>query len=146
MSLSPPRRRPRRTTSATSHQIHGAPAVPLRTSSKKPTAGAGKGRILKSSTPDLFLVLLPLRHEVLGPGLHRFVFPSESRAGVTHELLLDLEDPGPGRLSCLCEAALHGRLCKHKRLFILGLELAAELDGMSGGHKHRKRGRRAVPS
>ena len=89
-------------------------------------------------------MLLPSRHEVLGPGLHRFVFPSESRGGVTHELLLDLHEEGPGRLSCLCEASLHGRMCKHKRLFILGLELAAELHE-SGGHKHRKGGRGPVP-
>lgn len=63
-------------------------------------------------------VLRPLRHEVLGPGLHRFVFASESRAGLTHEVLVDLTDVGPGRLSCLCEAALHGKLCKHKRAII----------------------------
>lgn len=73
-------------------------------------------------------MLLPLRHEVLGPGLHRFVFPSESREGRTHELLLDLHDQGAGRISCLCEASLHGRVCKHKRLFILGLELMAEAE------------------
>jgi hypothetical protein len=86
-------------------------------------------------------VLLPSRHEVLGPGLHRFVFPSESRDGLTHELLLDLHDSGPGRLSCLCEAALHGRMCKHKRLFILGLELLAEAED-SAPSKYR-RARRA---
>ena len=87
-------------------------------------------------------MILPLRHEVLGPGLHRFVFPSESRAGVTHELLLDLHETGAGRLSCLCEAALHGRVCKHKRLFILGLELVAEAEDL----KHRPARRRsAIP-
>lgn len=73
-------------------------------------------------------MLLPLAHEVLGPGLHRFVFPSESREGVTHELLLDLEEEGPGRLTCLCEASLYGKVCKHKRLFILGLEILAEAE------------------
>lgn len=73
-------------------------------------------------------MLLPVRHEVLGPGLHRFLFASETRKGVYHELLLDLEDAGPGRLSCLCEASLHGRMCKHKRLFILGLDLMASLE------------------
>ena len=85
-------------------------------------------------------MLLPLRHEVLGPGLHRFVFPSESRRGLTHELLLDLQETGPGRLSCLCEAALHGKVCKHKRLFILGLELVAEAEEF----KHRRGRRRAA--
>lgn len=77
-------------------------------------------------------MLLPVRHEVLGPGLHRFVFPSETRKGVYHELLLDLEDTGPGRLSCLCEASLHGKLCKHKRLFILGLDLMASIESPGG--------------
>ncbi|HET6405969.1 MAG TPA: hypothetical protein VFH78_15100 [Candidatus Thermoplasmatota archaeon] len=90
-------------------------------------------------------MLLPIRHEVLGPGLHRFLFASETRAGVTHELLLDLHEQGPGRLSCLCEAALHGRVCKHKRLFILGLELSAEVEE-NGYLKHRKGGRPAVSS
>lgn len=88
-------------------------------------------------------MLLPLRHEVLGPGLHRFVFPSESRAGVEHALLLDLHDAGPGRLSCLCEASLHGRLCKHKRLFILGLELMAEADESARGRAAPSRALRA---
>lgn len=90
-------------------------------------------------------MLLPLRHELLGPGLHRFVFPSESRAGVTHELLLDLHEEGAARLSCLCEAALHGQMCKHKRLFILGPELSAEVEE-SASLKHPKGGRPAVPS
>jgi hypothetical protein len=58
-------------------------------------------------------MLPPLRHEVLGPRLHRFVFASESRPGLTHELLLDLED---GSVSCLCDAALRGKTCKHRRL------------------------------
>lgn len=57
----------------------------------------------------------PIVHERLGPGLHRFVFASASRGDVTHELLVDLQDDGPGRYSCLCEAGLRGRLCKHKR-------------------------------
>lgn len=65
--------------------------------------------------------MLRYRHESLGPGLHRFVFESESRPGLLHELLLDLDDPGEGRMSCLCEASLYGRLCKHKRAVILGL-------------------------
>lgn len=90
-------------------------------------------------------VPLPIRHEVLGPGLHRFVFPSESRAGVTHELLLDLHEEGPGRLSCLCEAGLHGQMCKHKRLFILGLERSAAEDE-SASLKHPQSGQPAVPS
>lgn len=64
--------------------------------------------------------MLSFRHEVVAPGLHRFVFPSESRPGLQHELLLDLEEHGPGRLHCLCEASLYGRMCKHKRLVILG--------------------------
>lgn len=91
-------------------------------------------------------MLPPLRHEVLGPGLHRFVFPSESRRGVTHDVYLDLHDEGPGRLSCLCEAGLHGRLCKHKRILILGREATAEAEGGgSNAHKHRKGGRGVVP-
>lgn len=90
-------------------------------------------------------MLLPIRHESLGPGLHRFVFPSESREGVTHELLLDLHDTGAGRLSCLCEASLHGRMCKHKRLFILGLELMAEAEE-SARPKHKERAGRSVPA
>lgn len=65
--------------------------------------------------------MLRYRHETLGPGLHRFVFDSESRPGLTHELLVDLHDRGEGRLSCLCEGALFGRLCKHKRAVIQGL-------------------------
>lgn len=73
-------------------------------------------------------MLLPVSHEALGPGLHRFVFRSESRAGLTHSLLLDLREEGAGRLACLCEAALYGRVCKHKRLFILGLERTAEAE------------------
>lgn len=63
---------------------------------------------------------LAYHHEVVAPGLHRFLFPSESRPGVQHELLLDLDEEGPGRLSCLCEASLYGKMCKHKRLVILG--------------------------
>lgn len=59
-------------------------------------------------------------HEVVAPRLHRFLFPSESRPGLVHELLLDLDARGPGRLSCLCEASLFGRVCKHKRLLIRG--------------------------
>jgi hypothetical protein len=55
------------------------------------------------------------RHEELAPNLHRFLFPSESRPGVEHELLLDLDAEGDERFSCLCEAALHDRPCKHKR-------------------------------
>lgn len=65
--------------------------------------------------------MLRYRHETLGPGLHRFVFDSESRPGLTHELLVDLHDPGEGRLSCLCEASLFGKMCKHKRALIQGL-------------------------
>lgn len=63
---------------------------------------------------------LTYRHEVVAPGLHRFVFPSESRPGMAHELLLDLDAVGKERLSCLCEASLYGRMCKHKRAVILG--------------------------
>lgn len=90
-------------------------------------------------------VLRPIRREVLGPGLHRFVFASESREGLTHEVFLDLHEEGPARIVCLCEAALHGRLCKHKRLFILGLELSAPVDE-SASLKHPEDGRPAVPS
>lgn len=64
---------------------------------------------------------LTFRHEIVGPGLHRFVFPSQTRDGVEHELLLDLHDDSEGRMSCLCEAALHGRFCKHKRLVVRGI-------------------------
>ena len=75
-------------------------------------------------------MLAPIRHEVLGPGLHRFVFASESREGVEHEVLVDLTDPGPGRLSCLCEAGLHGKLCKHKRAIVeRGLAVETHLEG-----------------
>jgi hypothetical protein len=55
------------------------------------------------------------RHETIAPNLHRFLFPSASRPGVEHELLLDLDQEGDERFSCLCEAALHDRPCKHKR-------------------------------
>jgi hypothetical protein len=65
--------------------------------------------------------MLRYKHETLGPGLHRFVFDSESRPGHRHELLLDLHDAGEGRLSCLCEASLYGKMCKHKRAIIYGL-------------------------
>jgi len=90
-------------------------------------------------------MLRPVRHEVLGRRLHRFLFPSESRPGVVHELLVDLEDPGPGRLSCLCEAALHGQVCKHKRLFILGLVGVGDVEE-SGQLKHKEGGGPAVSS
>lgn len=66
-------------------------------------------------------MLPPMRHEILGPKLHRFVFASQTRPGLTHELLLDLED---GTVSCLCDAALHGRECKHRR-FLPELERLA---------------------
>lgn len=62
---------------------------------------------------------LTFSHELVAPGLHRFVFPSESRAHLEHELMLDLHAAGPERLSCLCEAALYGKMCKHKRFVIL---------------------------
>ena len=65
--------------------------------------------------------MLRYTHELLGPGLHRFVFDSESRPGRKHELLVDLHDPGEGRLSCLCEASMYGKMCKHKRAVIYGL-------------------------
>jgi hypothetical protein len=55
----------------------------------------------------------------VAPGLHRFVFPSQSRGDLVHELMLDLHATGPARLSCLCEASLYGRMCKHKRFVIL---------------------------
>ena len=61
----------------------------------------------------------PLRHEVLGPGLHKFVFASRSRRGLTHDLLYDLTD---GTVSCLCDAALRGRPCRHER-YVRSLEL-----------------------
>lgn len=64
-------------------------------------------------------MLEPVAHEVLGPGLHRFLFRSESRPEMTHELLYDLTD---GTTSCLCDAALHGRDCKHQR-YVRGLEI-----------------------
>ncbi len=63
---------------------------------------------------------LPYRHERVAPNLHRFVFPSESRSGKFHEVLLDLEASGPDRLSCLCEAAMYGKFCKHKRAIVRG--------------------------
>jgi hypothetical protein len=84
-------------------------------------------------------MLLPTRHEVVAPGMHRFVFPSESRPGVEHSLLVDLEDDGSGRLSCLCEAALHGRFCKHQRLLVLGLLDTARLEE-EGTSRARARG------
>lgn len=118
----------------TAHQSHGAPAVASSTSWKPAASNLGSKRAahLQAEASRPLDMLLPIRHEVLGPGLHRFVFPSESRRGVTHELLLDLHESGPARLSCLCEAALHNQLCKHKRLFILGLERAAALDEAEG--------------
>ncbi|MEA3200263.1 MAG: hypothetical protein QOE90_1691 [Thermoplasmata archaeon] len=73
------------------------------------------------SRKTLLVLVLRYRHETLGPGLHRFVFDSESRPGLTHELLVDLHDPGQGRLSCLCEASLYGKMCKHKRAVIQGV-------------------------
>ena len=63
---------------------------------------------------------LTYRHQVMAPNLHKFLFASETRPGVVHELLLDLEAAGPDRLSCLCEAATYGKMCKHKRLIIRG--------------------------
>ena len=63
---------------------------------------------------------LAYHHEIVAPNLHKFVFKSESRAGVYHELLLDLDAQGAERLSCLCEAAMYGKMCKHKRLLIRG--------------------------
>ena len=65
-------------------------------------------------------MLLPFEHEVVARGLHRFVFPSQSRKGLHHEVLVDLEAAPADRISCLCEASLHGRFCKHKRLVITG--------------------------
>lgn len=65
-------------------------------------------------------MLLPFQHEVVARGLHRFVFPSQSRKGLRHEVLVDLEAAPADRISCICEAALHGRFCKHKRLVITG--------------------------
>ena len=81
--------------------------------------------------------MLRYRHESLGPGLHRFVFDSESRPGLTHELLVDLHDPGEGRLSCLCEASLFGRMCKHKRAIIRGLGRSARRPPRSGARRMR---------
>lgn len=66
-------------------------------------------------------MLLPFEHEVVARGLHRFVFPSQSRKGLHHEVLVDLEAAPADRISCLCEASLHGRFCKHKRLVITGV-------------------------
>lgn len=85
-------------------------------------------------------MLLPTRHEVLGPRLHRFVFPSETRPGVEHAVLVDLEDDGSGHLSCLCEAALFGRFCKHQRLLVLGLVDAARYEEAEGTTRGRGRG------
>ena len=65
-------------------------------------------------------MLLPFQHEVVARGLHRFTFPSQSRKGLMHEVLVDLEAAPEDRISCLCEASLHGRFCKHKRLVITG--------------------------
>ena len=67
-------------------------------------------------TTDLLPAMaVPYRHSVVAPNLHRFVFPSESRMGVEHELLLDLEAAPEDRISCLCEASLAGKPCKHRR-------------------------------
>lgn len=65
-------------------------------------------------------MLLPFDHEVVARGLHRFTFPSQSRRGLVHEVLVDLEAAPGDRVSCRCDAALHGRFCKHKRLVITG--------------------------
>ena len=63
---------------------------------------------------------LTYSHQIVAPRLHKFLFASETRPGVVHELLLDLDAAGPDRLSCLCEAATYGKMCKHKRLIIRG--------------------------
>lgn len=73
-------------------------------------------------------MLLPTRHEVVAPRLHRFVFPSESRGGVEHTVLVDFDESGSGHMSCLCEAALFGRFCKHQRVLVLGLLDSARLE------------------
>lgn len=65
-------------------------------------------------------MLLPFDHEVLASGLHRFRFPSQSRRGLVHQAIVDLDAPPGERISCLCDASLHGRLCKHKRFLITG--------------------------
>lgn len=65
-------------------------------------------------------MLLPFEHEVLASGLHRFRFPSQSRKGLVHQVLVDLEAAPEDRISCLCEASLYGLLCKHKRFLITG--------------------------
>lgn len=65
-------------------------------------------------------MLLPFDHEVVARGLHRFRFPSQSRKGVVHQVLVDLDAPPGERIHCLCEASLHGRMCKHKRFLITG--------------------------
>jgi hypothetical protein len=81
-------------------------------------------------------MLLPFEHEVVARGLHRFVFPSQSRKGLHHEVLVDLEAAPADRISCLCEASLYGRLCKHKRLVITGVPFLPR-----GGPVRRRRPR-----
>lgn len=78
-------------------------------------AGPPAAPILKPRGAEGVRMVAPLRHEEVGPGLHRFVFPSERHPGVTYELLVDLHDEGEGRYSCLCDAGLHGKRCKHVR-------------------------------
>ena len=85
-------------------------------------------------------MLLPFQHEVVARGLHRFTFPSQSRRGLVHEVLVDLEAAPADRISCLCEASLHGRLCKHKRLLITGVPFVPKT-----GPTRRRPARRPVP-
>jgi hypothetical protein len=82
---------------------------------------------------------LTYHHEIVAPNLHKFVFASETRPGLRHELLLDLDAVGEGRLTCLCEASLYGKLCKHKRLVIRGMT------GRSGFGRSEWRWARARP-
>lgn len=71
----------------------------------------------------------PLAREDLGPGLTRYVFASGTRPGLTHELLHDATD---GTMSCLCEAGLLGRDCKHQR-YVRALLLREEKDHPPAG-------------
>jgi hypothetical protein len=87
---------------------------------------------------------LSYHHQIVAPNLHKFTFASESRPGVYHELLLDLEAEGPDRLSCLCEAAMYGKMCKHKRLVIRG-EPGRTGFGHAGLRWVRRRGGRPRP-
>lgn len=87
-------------------------------------------------------MLLPFEHEVVARNLHRFLFPSQSRKGLVHEVLVDLEAAPEDRILCRCDAALFGRFCKHKRLVITGVPFLPDARGRPVRLASRRRQRR----